>query len=163
MFTQNITSTMSLFTGNHVSIEWARCIKLPSMSCTSNIASSVASPIYISGGGKVKEPSRFFLFFPNFPDFLPLFPNFWQIFRCQWGTLPLPLDPAPLSMLTQTWIPCTWTPCTLRSSTIKYIFIIHTGILFISKISFRMAYCIFCVGQKSGGNATYISNICYCP
>ena len=55
--------------------------------------------------GKVKEPSRFLSFLPNFslfpwfflsfpwffPSFPQIFPSFWQIFHCQGGTLP----PAP--------------------------------------------------------------------
>ena len=58
--------------------------------------------------GKVKEPSRFLLFLPDFfsfftifPDFFPLFPDFWQIFRCQgWHSTPL----AP-TVATWLWLP----------------------------------------------------------
>ena len=58
---------------------------------------TVALPALSVRRGKVKEPSRFLPFLPDFssfspifPDFFPLFPGFWQIFRCQgWHSAPL--------------------------------------------------------------------------
>ena len=45
----------------------------------------------------MKEPSRFFLFFLIFPDFLPLFPDFWQFFFAVKGGILCPLPSAPLT------------------------------------------------------------------
>ena len=68
---------------------------------TSVIYSSVASLICQEGQSERNFPifafsSRFFLFFPIFPDFFPIFPDFspdfWQIFAARSGTLP-PLPP----------------------------------------------------------------------
>ena len=55
---------------------------------------SVASSAHSVRRGKVKEPSWFLPFFPDFSLFSPLFPSFWQFFRCQgWHSAPPPRPP----------------------------------------------------------------------